>query len=246
MPEVSSSPAPINKPKSAPQKAMEKMGLRRDIDLALHLPLRYEDETRLTPIAQAREGDTVQCEGIVTESRIELRGRRVLIVRIEDDEGGELLLRFIHFYPSHQKSLAEGARAAGARRTARWFLRPRDGAPDLQGRHRQHAAGHSADAGLPVAAPACRRPICARAVASGLNRADLRELLPPGTVPPGLPPLREALDFLHHPAPNVPLINAGRPQPSGLAAAQVRGAAGPADQPAARRSASGRCCAPRR
>ncbi|MET0334342.1 MAG: substrate-binding domain-containing protein [Rhizobacter sp.] len=38
--------------KSAPQKAMEKMGLVRDIDLALHLPLRYEDETRLVTIQE--------------------------------------------------------------------------------------------------------------------------------------------------------------------------------------------------
>ena len=37
-------------------KAMEKLGLRRDIDLALHLPLRYEDETRIVPLAQARDG----------------------------------------------------------------------------------------------------------------------------------------------------------------------------------------------
>jgi ATP-dependent DNA helicase RecG len=37
---------------------MHKLGLVRDIDLALHLPLRYEDETRLTPIARARDGET--------------------------------------------------------------------------------------------------------------------------------------------------------------------------------------------
>ncbi|MEY4427486.1 MAG: hypothetical protein RLZZ182_175, partial [Pseudomonadota bacterium] len=36
---------------SAPAKAMLRMGLQRDIDLALHLPLRYEDETRLVPIS---------------------------------------------------------------------------------------------------------------------------------------------------------------------------------------------------
>ena len=56
--------APPNKPKSAPQKALEKLGLRRDIDLALHLPLRYEDETRITPIAQAREGDTCSAKAL--------------------------------------------------------------------------------------------------------------------------------------------------------------------------------------
>jgi hypothetical protein len=49
--------------KTATQKALEKLGLKRDIDLALHLPLRYEDETRITKLRDAREGDTVQIEG---------------------------------------------------------------------------------------------------------------------------------------------------------------------------------------
>ena len=44
--------------KSSAQKALEKLGLKRDIDLALHLPLRYEDETRITKLRDAREGDS--------------------------------------------------------------------------------------------------------------------------------------------------------------------------------------------
>ncbi|MCU0919970.1 MAG: ATP-dependent DNA helicase RecG, partial [Burkholderiaceae bacterium] len=88
---------------------MDKLGLRSDIDLALHLPLRYEDETRLTPLAALREGQVAQCEGTVGDSRIEIRPRRQLIVRLRED-GDELLLRFLHFYPSQQKSLAPGAR----------------------------------------------------------------------------------------------------------------------------------------
>ena len=100
---------PVSKPKSAPQKALEKLGLLRDIDLALHLPLRYEDETRITPIAQAHEGQAVQCEGLVSESQVDLRGRRQLLVKLED-ESGQLLLRFIHFYPAQQRSMAVGQR----------------------------------------------------------------------------------------------------------------------------------------
>ena len=38
---------PPNKPLTGPQKALRKLGLNRAIDLALHLPLRYEDETSL-------------------------------------------------------------------------------------------------------------------------------------------------------------------------------------------------------
>jgi RecG-like helicase len=47
-----SSPTPASaKPLSAPQKALIKLGLKRDIDLALHLPLRYEDETRIVKLS---------------------------------------------------------------------------------------------------------------------------------------------------------------------------------------------------
>ena len=49
-------------PLTAPQKALRKLGLVRDIDLALHLPLRYEDETRLMRLADVRDGETGQFE----------------------------------------------------------------------------------------------------------------------------------------------------------------------------------------
>ena len=51
---------PDAKAKTEPQKALEKLGLARDIDLALYLPLRYEDETRIVKLRDAREGDTAQ------------------------------------------------------------------------------------------------------------------------------------------------------------------------------------------
>ena len=58
-------PSPAAKTLSAPQKALIKLGLKRDIDLALHLPLRYEDETRIVKLRDAREGDTAQIEATV-------------------------------------------------------------------------------------------------------------------------------------------------------------------------------------
>ena len=72
--------APAKNAKSAPQRAMEKLGLLRDIDLALHLPLRYEDETRITRLADAHDGQTVQVEGRVTDSRTLQRGRQRRVV----------------------------------------------------------------------------------------------------------------------------------------------------------------------
>ncbi|MCV2358421.1 ATP-dependent DNA helicase RecG [Paucibacter sp. TC2R-5] len=196
-----------NKPKSAPQKAMEKLGLLRDIDLALHLPMRYEDETRITPIAEAQghEGEPVQCEGEVLECRIETRGRRVLLVKLADDSGAELLLRFIHFYPSHQKTMAVGARIRVRGELRHGFF----------GREMVHPSFKAVVEGAALATaltpvyPASNglpQAYLRRAVASGLSRADLNELLPAGVVPPTLPALRDALNFLHHPPPQARLM----------------------------------------
>ena len=97
---------PAPRDKSAPQRAMERLGLVRDIDLALHLPLRYEDETRIVAMAGLREGQVAQVEGTVTECRIEQRSRRQLVAWLADDSG-EVVLRFLNFHPAQQKQLAD-------------------------------------------------------------------------------------------------------------------------------------------
>jgi RecG-like helicase len=84
---------PDNKPLSAPQKALIKLGLARDIDLALHLPLRYEDETRIVKLRDAREGDVAQIEATVTACEIAYRPRRQLLVTV-DDGSDTCVLRF--------------------------------------------------------------------------------------------------------------------------------------------------------
>ena len=189
-------PTTVRAPSPA-QRAMEKLGLRRDIDLALHLPLRYEDETRLTPIADVRDGEPVQVEGIVRDARVELRGRRQLVVHIADDSG-ELVLRFLHFYPSQQKTLAPGTRI-------RVRGEPRGG---FFGREMVHPTWKAVDEGAPLAealtpvyptSAQLPQAYLRKAVASALKRAPLQEILPPEALPPGLPTLREAVMRLHQP-----------------------------------------------
>jgi len=189
--------------KSAPQRALEKLGLARDIDLALHLPLRYEDETRLVRIADLRDGVTAQVEGIVQSCEVQLRGRRQLVVHL-DDGSGELLLRFLHFYPSQQKSLAAGRRVRVRGESRGGFF----------GREMVHPTVKAVDEHTPLAttltpvypsSASLPQAYLRRAVASGLQRADLSEILPADLVPPGLPPLREALQRLHQPPPDASL-----------------------------------------
>ena len=109
--------------------------------------------------------------------RSQFRPRRQLVVTL-DDGSDDLRAALPHFYPSQQKALAVGTARARARRGARRLLRPRDGASELQGRRRGHAAADRADAGLSDQRAACRRPICARRSRAALARADLDETLP--------------------------------------------------------------------
>lgn len=66
------------------QKALRKLGLVRPMDFALHVPLRYEDETRIVKLRDARPGEVVQIEGVVTASEVSFRPRRQLLVSVHD------------------------------------------------------------------------------------------------------------------------------------------------------------------
>jgi ATP-dependent DNA helicase RecG len=90
-------------------KKLAKIGLHCEADLLTHLPLRYEDETRITPVSRAFGGEPVQVEVVVHSSELQFRPRRQLVVRAGDDSG-EITLRFFSFYPGQQAALSEGSR----------------------------------------------------------------------------------------------------------------------------------------
>ncbi len=189
---------------SAPQKALHKLGLVRDIDLALHLPLRYEDETRIVPLRDARDGDVVQIEATVTACEVAFKPRRQLLVTV-DDGSDTCTLRFFTFYPSHQKALAVGNRL-------RIRGEVRGGFMGLSMMHPSFkvAGGALATALTPVypTTAGLPQPYLRRAVVNGLAHADLSETLPTDVDWPdrrGAMTLREALQFLHHPRPDVAL-----------------------------------------
>jgi ATP-dependent DNA helicase RecG len=190
---------------------MHKLGLVRDIDLALHLPLRYEDETRIVPLREARDGEVVQVEGTVTKQDIQYRPRRQLLVTL-DDGSDTCTLRFFSFYPAHQKTLAVGARVRVRGELRGGFL----------GRTMMHPAFHAAggdlpDALTPVYPTSAQLPqaYLRKAVQGGLRRVDLSETLPPSVLKSlqeslrglraPLMSLRQALEYLHHPGPDVSL-----------------------------------------
>ena len=97
--------------------AFIKLGLATYADLLLHLPLRYEDETRITPIANVLHGQLTQVQGVVTHCEVQYKPRKQLVARIADADG-ELSLRFLHFYGSQTKQFTLGnvMRAVGEAR----------------------------------------------------------------------------------------------------------------------------------
>jgi ATP-dependent DNA helicase RecG len=200
-----SPPSNENKPKSAPQRALEKLGLVRDIDLALHLPLRYEDETRITRLCDAAEGDMVQIEATVTHCEVQIRGRRQLVATV-DDGTDTCTLRFLNFYPSQQKALAVGNRVRARGEVRGGFA----------GLTMVHPVCKSAESALPEAltpvypsSAALPQAYLRRAIQSSLGRADLSESIPPEILNEtshfGISNLHSSLLFLHYPAPNVTL-----------------------------------------
>ena len=94
---------------TATQSKFAKLGIHTPFDLVLHLPLRYEDETRITRIADLKPGEAAQVEGEIIHSEVMYRPRRTLVCQLQDDSG-ILYLRFLNFYPSQQKQLAVGKR----------------------------------------------------------------------------------------------------------------------------------------
>jgi len=196
---------PPPKPLSGPQKALHKLGLDRAIDLALHLPLRYEDETRIVKLRDVREGEVAQIEGVVTHCEVKLSGHRQLLVTL-DDGSDTCTLRFFSFYPAQQKALAVGncIRARGE---------IRGGFAGLTMMHPafKPAGGDLAVALTPVYPTVAGLPqaYLRRAVQGGLARAELSDtVLTENLREIGLQPLwnmREALSFLHNPTPDVAL-----------------------------------------
>ncbi|GLU30720.1 ATP-dependent DNA helicase RecG [Trinickia caryophylli] len=193
-------------PKSAPKPAdkLAKLGLLRDIDLVLHLPMRYEDETSLTPIGELLPGETAQAEGVVVDNEIAYRPRRQLVVKLRDEAGHELMLRFLNFYGSQVKQMAVGHR-----------LRVRgDVRGGFFGLEMVHPAVRPVEDDTPL--PQALTPVypstagvsqayLRKAIDNALACTRLPELLPEPVEnalcrPLGLPPLDEAVRTLHHPS----------------------------------------------
>ena len=199
VPSESSPRSSVLDPKSS---SFAKLGITRDFDLVLHLPLRYEDETRLTRIADVPPGAFAQVEGVVVKSNIQFRPRRQLVCRIED-ESGILFLRFFTFYASQAKALSEGARVRAAGEIRGGLF----GAEMVHPRYKILRAPAPLPETLtpiyPTAAGISQASL-RKAIGSALDRLDLIDTLPEDLLSRlRLPAFDASVRLLHHPPPNV-------------------------------------------
>lgn len=187
---------------------LEKLGLVRDWDFALHLPLRYEDETSVTPIGSLAVGAHAQIEGRVADQRFVRTGRGQQLQAVVEDSTGSITIRFIHYFPSIQKQLAVGS-------TVRLYGEPREGYyGGLEMVHPRIKSGKAAETELPKALtpvyPA-GEGIQQRWLRKRIDRAlldlDLTDLVPEAVRTKfGLPGLREALSYIHTPPSGADVI----------------------------------------
>jgi ATP-dependent DNA helicase RecG len=195
---------------------LERLGLHTVQDVLFHLPLRYEDRTRVVPIGTLRAGDRAVVEGEVQLAEVVFRRRRALLCRIADGSGF-LTLRFFHFSAAQQESLARGARL-------RCFGEVRPGPAGLEIVHPEYrkivpgateAAGDSLTPVYPTTEGVQQgrmRALTSLALAQ-LPGGGLRDWVTPdvlGMV--GLPSLEAALRYLHRPPPeaDIEALNEGR------------------------------------
>ena len=187
---------------------LEKLGLVRDWDFALHLPLRYEDETSVTPIGSLAVNTHAQIEGRVADQRFVRTGRGQQLQAVVEDATGSITIRFLHYFPSIQKQLAVGS-------TVRLYGEPREGYyGGLEMVHPRIKSGKAAETELPKALtpvyPA-GEGIQQRWLRKRIDRAlldlDLTDLVPEAVRTKfGLPGLREALSYIHTPPSGADVI----------------------------------------
>ena len=186
-------------------------GLLRVQDLWLHLPLRYEDRTRLSAIRALQPGIPVQVEGRVEAVERSFRFRPMLQVAVGDDTGATLVLRFFHFTGAQVAQFLVGRRV-------RVYGTPRPGRNGLEIAHPSYSfladdgASDLRDRLDPVypavegVGPVALRRLIGLALERLPPSEDL-ELLPPEALSEHkLPGLRDALLTVHQPTADTDLL----------------------------------------
>ena len=195
-------------PKSAERLA--RLGIETVQDVLFHLPLRYQDRTRVVPMGQLRSGEEVALEGEIEHVEIRFGRRRSLLVHLCDGTG-RVILRFFHFSAAQKNALKKGMRL-------RCFGEARNGPACLELIHPEYRpiGGNDeaeVEASLTPIYPTTEgmhqlswRDLTEKALALLRDsRTGLQEWLPAELLrEQGFMALSEAIAYLHRPPPDAP------------------------------------------
>ncbi len=211
--DIAGAPAKPARPKKASKKDAKpavrledkfaRLGLRRDMDFVLHLPMRYEDETQVTSMRDAgfRGGSMVQVEGVVTECDIQYRPRRQLVVTIADDTS-QVVMRFLNFYGNQTKQMAVGTRVRARGELRHGFF----GAEMVHPGYKIVNEGAPLPTSLTPVYPAgdgVSQVMLRKAIASALNKVNWQDTLSPALLATlGLENFEASIRLLHNPPPD--------------------------------------------
>ena len=177
-------------------------GVGSDTDLLLHIPLRYEDETRITPVADVRLGEFAQVQVTVIEHEVKFRPRRQLVVTTQDAAGEVLVLRYVNFYPSMLANFRSGQLLRVKGEARHGFF----------GTEMIHPRVEKVVENAPVAATltpiyptveGLPQSTWRKLIARALEVVALPEILPAHILNPAWGTLMDAVRLLHAPPPNV-------------------------------------------
>ena len=185
---------------------LAKIGIDNLQDLLFHLPSRYQDRTRITPIGALRPGQDAVVVGTVMAANIVMGKHRSLLVRIQDGSGG-LTLRFFHFSMAQKNTLEKGVQV-------RCYGEVRPGATGLEIYHPEYRIHNPAEeppfhSTLTAIYPTTEgltqlrlRELCTQAL-TFLNEHSLPDWLPAQMIQHyQLGSLEHAIRYLHQPPPD--------------------------------------------
>ena len=182
---------------------LEKLGINSVQDLLFHLPFRYEDRTRIWPIANLQPGQSASIEAEILSHEISYGRKRMLLVRVRDHSGA-LTLRFFNFSAAMKNSFIAGKTLRAFGEIKRGHHGPEIIHPDYQIVSEQKNDS-LADTLTPVypstdgVKQITLRNLTEQALV-WLEKAPLPELLPDDLYPEQMP-LNQALKLLHRPPP---------------------------------------------
>jgi ATP-dependent DNA helicase RecG len=184
---------------------LARLGIETIDDMLFHLPLRYEDRTEIKSIADAQIGENALIQGVIQSAEVRIARKRSLLCTLSDNTGS-LTLRFFHFHPAQQQSFKRGE-------LLRCFGEIRQGYQSLEMVHPQYEHIKSFDSkallekhltAIYPSSSQLKQSLFSFSIEQIFENTEIIDYIPTDILKKfKLLPLRDALQILHYPSPDV-------------------------------------------